>query len=59
MQIVSSTDGKYVGITVDELPSVGDVVTFGDFSFDVVLVFHLENGNYCVGNPNYQLEMQV
>lgn len=55
MRVTSSTDGKYIGHTIASLPSVGDILLFGDFSLEVQFVKTLDTGEHVVGNPNFQI----
>lgn len=59
MNIVSSTDGKYISADIADIPAVGDIITLGDFQFAVQFVRELEDGRICFGYPNYQLVLEV
>lgn len=58
MKVVSSTDAKYLGSEVTSDLILGDSVTFGDFTFEIMFVKTLENGNILIGSPNYQIELE-
>ena len=58
MNVVSSMDGKYLGLEVPADTKVGDTLRFDDFALSVQFIFRLENGNLRLGSPNYQLEIE-
>ena len=58
MVIVRSTDNKYLGTEVPGSVQKGDLISLGDFVFEVDFVRTLENGNITIGNVNYQLEIK-
>lgn len=58
MFVISSTDGKYIGMEVPKGTKVGDTVLLDDFEFSVQNVFALENGHVLLASPNYQLELE-
>lgn len=58
MKIISTTDGKYMGHEIPSNIQPGDTIALGDYEFQVQYVHHLENGNYAVGNANYQLQCE-
>lgn len=55
MQIISSTDNKYIGKEILNL-EMGIIIHLDDFEFYVQRMQVLENGNICLSNANYQLQ---
>lgn len=55
MKVISSTDNKYLGNEISDNVSLGEVISLGDFSFEVQRIQKLENGDVILSNPNYQL----
>lgn len=58
MNIIKSTDGKYLGTEIPNTTAIGSSIALGDFEFRVEFVHNLENGNKALGNANYQLECE-
>lgn len=59
MKIISSTDGKYVGQTIQDEVKIGDLISLFDFEFEVQYVIELTDNRISVGFPNYQLILEV
>lgn len=58
MIVVSTTDHKYIGTEILGDFQVGDLITLGDFSFEITFSRTLENGHLTIGSPNYQIELE-
>lgn len=52
VQIVSTTDGKFKGVVVP-LPTVGEIVDYGNTRFHCQGMTDDGNGNYKTWNSNY------
>ena len=58
MQIVKTTDNRFIGVNIESMPSIGDVLVLKDFDFEVANIVHLHYGNWLLINPNYQIELE-
>jgi hypothetical protein len=59
MNVISTTDGKYIGAEVPDNIVVGDFVVLGDDKIEVHFLRRLENGRVCFGNSNFLIIAEV
>jgi hypothetical protein len=59
MNVISTTDGKYIGASVPNDIVVGGRVVLGDFELEVHFLRRLENGRVCFGTSNYLIITEV
>lgn len=52
-RIIDTTDKRFLGIQVSDLPKIGDILYLKDFVFYVQSVFRLENNIYVLIDTNY------
>lgn len=57
MVIVKTTDSRFLGETIPVV-NTGDSLFLDDFVFEVQSKRQLDNGNWLLSNPNYQLECE-
>lgn len=58
MKVISSTDNKYLGTEIPETVSLGEVISLGDYGFEISKIVHQESGQMILENPNYQLVLE-